>query len=155
LARERGDAAQVLAVFEPGIGARAGPFHWIRALVARARLAEGRSDDARALFDDLASSDFSDVPRNLRWTGTFVELAHLCAELDDAVRAKSLRAWLAPVEHQHGAFPVAIFYGGPVRFALARLAETLGERDEALGLYAESLEDARALGARPTEARIA
>ena len=154
LARERGDAAEVLAAFEPGVGARVGPFHWIRALVARARLALGRVDDARSLFDELAAEDFADVPRNLRWTGTFVELAHLCAELDDAARAKSLRAWLAPVEHQHGAFPVAVFYGGPVRFALARLAETLGERDDALGLYAESLEDSRALGARPTEARI-
>jgi hypothetical protein len=155
LAHERGDAAEVLAIFEPAIGAREGPQHWLQTMVARARLAVGREDEARALFASLAREDFKDIPRNLRWTGTMVELAMLCAELGDDLRAKSLQDLLAPVEHQHGAMPMAICYGGPVRWALARLCETLGRRDDAVALYEDAQAAAGALGARPMQARIA
>jgi hypothetical protein len=51
--------------------------------------------------------------------------------------------------------PMAICYGGPVRFALARLYETLGRRDDALALYEEARAAAQALGAKPMQARIA
>ena len=45
--------------------------------------------------------------------------------------------------------------GGPARWGLARLAETLGQADDASALYAEALDAARAVGARPMQARIA
>jgi DNA-binding winged helix-turn-helix (wHTH) protein/tetratricopeptide (TPR) repeat protein len=154
LAWERGDSAQVLALFEPTLGALQGPLHWVGAVVARARLALGREDEARALFESLARESFLDVPRNLRWTDTLVELAVLCAELDDAARAKPLQELLAPVEHQHGSMPIAICYGGPVRFALARLCETLGRGDDAASLYEEARASVESLGARPALARI-
>jgi tetratricopeptide (TPR) repeat protein len=155
LAHERGDAAEVLAVFEPALGASEGPQHWVQAVVARARLTLGREAEARALLASLAREDFRDIARNLRWTGTLVELAVLCAELDDASRAKSLLSLLEPVELQHGVFPMAICYGGPVRYALARLCETVGRRDDAIALFEEALASAGALGARPMQARIA
>ena len=155
LARERGDFAELLAIFEPAMGAREGPLAWVQAMVARAQLALGREREARALFESLARSAFVDVPRNLRWTATIVELALLCAELDDAARAKSLHALLAPVEHQHGVLPIAICYGGPVSFALACLCETLGQREDAAALYEQARASAEALGARPMQARIA
>jgi tetratricopeptide (TPR) repeat protein len=41
-----------------------------------------------------------------------------------------------------------------VRFALARLCETLGRREDALALYEEARAAADALGARPAKARI-
>jgi tetratricopeptide (TPR) repeat protein len=155
LARERGDDAEALAILEPALGAREGPQHWVQAFVARERLAVGRHADALALFEALARANFADVPRNLRWTATQVELALLCAELGDAVRARTLLALLTPVEEQHGVLPMAILYGGPVRFALARLNETLDRRDDALALYDEALIGARSVNARPTEARVA
>jgi hypothetical protein len=155
LARERGDAAELLGILEPALGAREGPQHWVQAVVGRARVAVGRDADARALFDALARVQFSDVPRNLRWTATVVELAHLCADLGDAARARPLLALLAPVEEQHGVLPMAINYGGPVRFALARLNETLDRRDDALALYDEALIGARSVNARPMEAQVA
>lgn len=155
LARERGDAAAVLAIFEPAIGATVGPQHWVQAMVARARLALGREDEARALFASLARERFADIPRNLRWTGTLVELAVLCAELGDGACAKSLQDLLTPVEHQHGVMPMAICYGGPVRYALARLCETLGRGDDAAALYEDARAAASALGARPMQARVA
>jgi tetratricopeptide (TPR) repeat protein len=155
LAQERGDFAEVLALFEPTLGARQGPLHWVAAIVARAQLALGREDAARSAFESLAREAFADVPRNLRWTDTLVELALLCADLDDAKRAKPLQELLGPVEHQHGAMPIAICYGGPVRFALARLCETLGRRDDAIALYEEARAAVESLGARPMQARVA
>ena len=154
LAVERGDFPEVLELFEPALKVRQGPVHWVHAVVARAQLALGRRDEARAVFESLAVESFSDVPRNLRWTDSVVELAMLCAELGDAARAKPLYELLAPVEHQHGAMPIAVCYGGPVRFALARLCETLGRREDALALYEEARAAADALGARPAKARI-
>jgi tetratricopeptide (TPR) repeat protein len=155
LAHERGDFAEVLGLLERGIGAPEGPGHWVLAMVSRARLAHGREAGARELFESLAAQSFADVPRNLRWTATMVEIAMLCAELDDPARAEPVYELLAPVEHQHGVFPMAICYGGPVKFALARLCETLGRRDEAIALYEESRTAAESLGARPMQARIA
>ncbi|HTO70915.1 MAG TPA: AAA family ATPase [Myxococcota bacterium] len=155
LAQERGDFAGVLSVWEPVLGAVEGPLHWLAAKVARARLAVGRVEEARAQFESLAKDDFADVPRNLRWTATLVELAFLCAELDDVARAKPLHDLLAPFEHQHAVMPIVVFYGGPARFALARLCETLGRRDDALALCDEARTSAVELGARPTQARVA
>jgi len=154
LAYERGDFAALLAFFEPVLGALEGPQHWVQARVARARVAVGRADEARAQLDSLAAADFADVPRNLRWTATLVELAGLCADLDDVARAKPLHDLLAPVEQQHAVMPIVVFYGGPVRFALARLCGTLGRRDDALALAQEARATALRLGARPTLARV-
>jgi ATP/maltotriose-dependent transcriptional regulator MalT len=155
IARERGDAEQVLQIFARALGGGEGPMHWVQAVIARARLATGDEAGARVLLDELARDDFASIPRNLRWTGTLVEVAHLCAELDDAARARRLYDLLAPVEHQHGVLPMAICYGGPAKYALARLADTLGRRDDALALYTEAEAEADSLGARPTQARIA
>jgi DNA-binding winged helix-turn-helix (wHTH) protein/tetratricopeptide (TPR) repeat protein len=154
LAHERGDFADLLSIFEPAMRAREGPLQWVAAIVARAQLALGREHEGRASFESLARDAFSDVPRNLRWTATIAELAVLCAELEDVERAKPLYELLAPVENQHAVLPLAICYGGPVRFALARLCETLGRRDDALALYAEARTGAEALGARPMQARV-
>lgn len=155
LANERGEPAEILEIFQRALGGGEGPHHWVQAVIARARLALGREADARALFEPLARADFDDVPRNLRWTGTMVELAMLCAELGDAARAEPLYRLLAPLEHQHGVLPMAICYGGPVKYALARLCETLGRRDDAVSLYEEARAGAEAVGARPMQARIA
>jgi DNA-binding winged helix-turn-helix (wHTH) protein len=155
LARDRGDAGGVLAAFEPALRARRGPGPWVAAVVARARLEAGRRADAEALWESLAAHDFADVPRNLRFQATLVELAHLCADLGDASRAGSLSALLSPIESQHGVLPLAICYGGPASFALARLAELRGRADDACALAEEALASAEALGARPMHARIA
>lgn len=154
LAGLRGDADRVIELMEPGLRARGGPIHWVRALLARAYLQRGREDEARALFESLAGGDFQDVPRNIRWTRSVVELAHLCADLGDAARARPLFELLAPVEHHHGVLPVPICYGGPVSFALARLADTLGRPEDASDLYADAREAGEAVRARPTVAAV-
>lgn len=154
LARERGDDARAFAAFNPTSSLRPGPMHWSQAFVARALVALGRNDDARAVLDELAARSFEGIPRNIRWHGTVVELAHLCVELGDAERAATLRALLLPIAREHGLMPLAICYGGPVSRALARIAETLGEDDEAQDRYDDALGACSDLGARPTLARV-
>lgn len=154
LARETGAWQDVLALLEPTLQAHQGPTEWVKALVIRARLALGRHDEALALYRELATKGFAAIPRNLRWIATLVEIAHACAGLDDARGAEELRELLAPFEHHHGVMPMVICYGGPVGFALARLAEVQGRADEAAELYPEAVAAAGELGARPNVARI-
>jgi DNA-binding winged helix-turn-helix (wHTH) protein len=155
LARERGDATGVLDALAPALRAREGPGHWVEAVVARAELAAGRPREARARFESLAARGFADVPRNLRWTATLIEIAHLCAELEDDAHAGALTALLAPYADHHGILPLAICYGGPASWALARLATLRGMPREARALYADAVAACEAIGAETTHARIA
>ena len=154
LARERGDSATLLLALTPALVAREGPTHWVQAVVARAELATGRPREARARFDALAARDFLDIPRNLRWTATLVEIAHLCAELEDTTRAGALVALLAPHAHHHAILPLAVCYGGPASFALARLARLRGLRAEASERYGDALASCEAIGAEAMRAHI-
>ena len=110
--------------------------------------------EARALWDELARFDFEDFPRTIRWIGTMVEVAHLCADLEDDGRARRLIGLLAPVEHLHGVMPMAILYAGPASHGLARLHQLLGDADTAIGCYQAALEAVVGIGARPMQARI-
>jgi len=154
LARARGQSEAVLEALASALRARQGPTHWVQAVVARAELEAGRPKDARARFDDLAARAFADVPRNLRWTATLVEIAHLCADLEAGERGGALEALLAPHAHHHGVMPLAICYGGPVSYALARLAELRGARREARELYDEALVACAQVGAETMRARV-
>lgn len=154
VAFETGDAATTLRWIEPSRGREVGPAHYFRAWNARTQLALGREAEARQALDALAARAFEDVPRNIRWTRSMSEIAQLCADLGDAARARVLVPLLAAIEAHHAVLPVPICYGGPVRFALARLLETSGRLDDAIERYAQAYCDACALGARPVEARI-
>jgi DNA-binding winged helix-turn-helix (wHTH) protein len=158
LARERGAFDEVLELVPSGLEGieRQGltiPDDWIGALVARALLAVGRRSEAAARFEQLAVWEF-DLPRDLYWCPSLIELAHLCADLGDALRAERLLPLLEPVAHYHGVLPVPICYGGPVSHALARLLELLGRHAEADDVYGAAHVAAGGLGAGPTRARI-
>ncbi|RIK90531.1 MAG: hypothetical protein DCC71_25510, partial [Proteobacteria bacterium] len=153
VARVRGDEAEVLRIFDPRLPIRIGPTQWVQAFAARALVALGRREEARALFDDLAKDGFRAIPRNIRWCNTVVETANLCADLGDAERAGELAALLRPVAHHHAVLPMAISYGGPAARALARLAELRGLADEAAAHFEEAIDAAAALEARPAQAQ--
>src|SRR5690606_20795924 len=53
LARERGDDAGVLAIFDPTRPIRIGPVQFVQGVVGRALAAVGRRDEAAAVFEDL------------------------------------------------------------------------------------------------------
>jgi DNA-binding winged helix-turn-helix (wHTH) protein/tetratricopeptide (TPR) repeat protein len=154
LARERGDHEQLLQLQRPTLTRRRGATEWVMAVVARSELALGNEAAAQGLFDQLAAGGFEDIPRNIRWPGTMPEIALLCAELEDAARARQLLAVLGSVEQHHGVLPVPINYSGPYTRCMARLSEVVGASDDALALYEEALESASAMGARPMQAHI-
>jgi DNA-binding winged helix-turn-helix (wHTH) protein/transcriptional regulator with XRE-family HTH domain len=153
LARERGDAERVVSLLEPGLRAREGPFHWMHAVVGRAELAIGRRHAARARLALLAANEFRDIPRNLRWTATVVETAHLCAELEASEHAAALTRLLDAVADHHAVLPLAMCYGSPASHALARLAELRGDRRAARARYAEAIAACSRIGAEPARLR--
>jgi len=150
----RGDAGALLALFEPLLGARQGPSHWVHTRVLRARAALGRIEEARELYREVMAGGPEAIPRNLRWTATLVELGHACADLGDSEGAKALIDALTPFESHHAVMPMVVCYGGPASWALARLHELRGNAQDADDLYREALEATAALGARPTEAHV-
>ena len=150
----RGEPEGISAWFEPALRARGGPRHWIGATLARAELAAGREEAARAMFAELAAARFEDVLPGIRYLRSLTELAHLCADLGEADAAARLRDLLAPYERHHAVMAAPVLYGGPVAFALARLADVLGRGDDAAELFACARSDCDDLGALPYRARV-
>jgi hypothetical protein len=144
----------VLDLLAPALRARQGPTHWIQAVVGQSEAAAGRTRDAEARLAGLAAEGFADVPKNLRWTATLIELAHLAADLEAETPARALAKLLAPYADHHAVLPLAVNYGGPASFALARLAALRGERAEARSLAEDALAATKLIGAEPMRARI-
>jgi hypothetical protein len=145
----------VQSLFARAIGSRLSPNHWTRAIVGRNELRLGNAARARELLDDLAANDFAGIARGIRWIGTLVETAHLCADLEDGDRAEALCRLLSTAEEQHGVLPVPIIYGGPAHYCLARLHAVLGRPKRASEHYELALARATAMRAEPMRAQIA
>lgn len=154
LAWEQARFEEVLERMLPFLASGEAPLHWVRAQCARAAWRAGAPDRARALYEEALEEGAAAIPRDIRWTRTIVEAGHACADLGDESRAEEILTLLAPVTEQHGVLPVPVCYGGPVRHARARIVDRFGSPDDAAELYQAALRDARALGARPFEARI-
>jgi len=152
LARERGDDAGVLRIFDPARPIRSGPIAFVQGFVGRALAGIGREADAAVIFDDLVGPGVERIPRNIRWYATTAEAALLAAELRDTERAEALLPLLEPHAHEHAVLPLA-GYCGPIARCLARLEETLGHFGRAGERYEEAVEAALAIGARPMRAR--
>jgi DNA-binding winged helix-turn-helix (wHTH) protein len=130
------------------------PLHWILATVGRARLFSNDRPGAEAMFRRLAEPGFSAVPRNIRWTRSLAEIAHLCADLGAKDAAEELIALIEPRAEQHACVPIPVAYAGPLRHGLGRLYELSGKRDAAADTYALALADAERVGARGWRARV-
>jgi hypothetical protein len=126
----------------------------MRAVALRAELALGRTDEVRRRFEAVVAAGLEQLPRNIRYVSTLLELGHLCADLRDRERAAEFEAMLAPFSSLHGVLPVPICYGGPVAAALARLAALQGRTADARELHAEAVAAAESLGAHPTANRL-
>ena len=154
LAFETGDPERILSEMSPFAAVPGSPVHWIHALMGRAHVLAGRLQEAHALLEDLAAREFEDIPRNIRWTDTMVQIAGLCLDLESPRYAKALIEQLEPVRHHHGVMPIPICYAGPVTYYLGGLQHALGRADEARALLGEALNHTERLRARPMRARI-
>jgi tetratricopeptide (TPR) repeat protein len=96
------------------------------------QLAEtGRTDDARELFERVATNDFADVPRHSNWLYTFVPAALTAYLLRDVKRASAIRRLLLPYKELIPTSGAGSACMPPVRMLLGALATTLGLYDEA------------------------
>jgi len=154
LALERGDFEYVARAFGRAAESGAGAVDWMRAVALRAELALGRVDEVRRRFEAIVAAGLEQLPRNIRYVSTLLELGHLCADLRDRERAPEFEALLAPYADLHGVLPVPICYGGPVAAALARLAALQGRSADARDFSARALAAAESLGAHPTANRL-
>jgi hypothetical protein len=89
----------------------------------------GHRDAARERFEQLASSDFSDVPLDEMWLLTVASAAVVANHLEDQSRAATLHTLLHPYADQIAG--VGQLWVGSVRHHLALLATTAGAFDGA------------------------
>src|SRR5438270_14005541 len=89
----------------------------------------GRGDEARLIFDQFASSGFSELPRDVFWIRCLTSSAVVADHLGDAAAARPLFDLLSPYANQ-----LVVLVGvvsGSVSHYLGVLATTLGRFSEA------------------------
>jgi hypothetical protein len=101
----------------------------VHALLAWLDSEVGHRDAARERFEQLASSDFSDVPLDEMWLLTVASAAVVANHLEDQSRAATLHTLLHPYADQIAG--VGQLWVGSVRHHLALLATTAGAFDGA------------------------
>jgi hypothetical protein len=111
-------------------------------------------DEARALFDDVASASFTDVPLDLGRLFNFGVRALVCLLLEDADRAALLLPYLEPYVGDHVVQATRLVYAGPVSFLVGGLRLLVGDREGGLALLRQARAEADRLGARPFGARV-
>jgi class 3 adenylate cyclase/tetratricopeptide (TPR) repeat protein len=109
--------------------ARKPDFPVLRAMLALLYCELDWTDEAKRLFEDLAASDFADIPLNFLWSATISYLAAVAARLGDRLRAGTLYQLLAP--HAGQIAGRAPLWDGSVSYYLGMLATTLGHDDQA------------------------
>ena len=120
-----------------------------RASLALVLAETGRIEEARKELEQLAASDFEDLPLDVTWLVTLSLLAELCTLLGDKPRARRLYELLVPYEGRN-VVSVGAANLGPVARYLGLLAMTTGEYERALGHLETARSAAERIGARPT-----
>ena len=105
--------------------------------------------EARAEFEQLATHDFVDIPRDARWVMCMAYLAEVCAFLGDARRAATLYRFLTPHDGYNLLVgPTAACFGAAARY-LGLLAATMRRWDEAQRHFEDALAMNAKMGAKP------
>lgn len=112
----------------------------------------GRIIDAREHFENLATHDFADLPRDGNWLGSVALCGLVCSFLRDSTRAATLFDLLSPYEDRCIVVHAGAFCLGSAATFLGMLAETLHRFDEAQRLFELGLKRNVALGDRPMAA---
>jgi DNA-binding CsgD family transcriptional regulator/tetratricopeptide (TPR) repeat protein len=112
------------------------PFDWQRARVIDLFLLLhaadlGRLDDARAMFETFATSDFVDLPFDSYWLALVALLSEASVALNDVRRAARLYELLLPYAHLQVNPSSATLYLGSAAWYLGNLATLLGRWDAA------------------------
>ena len=152
LRREQGRSAELEPAFRDYADQYPAAITW-RCVLALLAGEQGRQDEARRRFEELAARSFADLPRSHVWLLNLAFLAELCSLLSDAGRAAPLYQLLLP----YAARNVLGTSAGPCWGSAARhlglLAATMRRWDEAAGHFQLALQAHAWIGARPWLAR--
>jgi tetratricopeptide (TPR) repeat protein len=125
----------------------------IRAMLALADCELRELENARRQFEGLASSNFSEVPRDSMWTASLAYLAEVAGVLEDKARASTLYNLFVP----HRGHLVVLSWGiaclGAVDRFLGILSAVLGHWETAEGHFKSALALEERVGAPPLAAR--
>ena len=148
LAVLRGDAGEIPAEFFDAAAA-APPIPIVRAPLARALFAVGRTDEAQAVYETLrqlpAAGD-----KDIRTFGALTQLMDLIIAFGDSEMARATYDLIHPHVNDSGATGTGlVFLSGSAHWPLGRLAALLGRTEEALGHFAAAVTIDTRLGARP------
>jgi DNA-binding winged helix-turn-helix (wHTH) protein/tetratricopeptide (TPR) repeat protein len=113
----------------------------------------GKEEEARNLFDSLATREFSAVGPDFGWTVSLHHLSETCVRLRDSERADVLYRQLRPHDGRFVAFSWIVFHG-PVSRDLALLAATAGRDREAIDHFEAAIHSCQTLGTRLWTARV-
>ena len=108
----------------------------------------GREGKARATFEELAASDFTDLPFNDEWLLGMALLTQTCAFLGDSRRAAVLYERLLPFAETNVVSYIDVTLGS-VQRSLGVLAATMHRFDEATQHFDAALQMNERMGARP------
>jgi DNA-binding winged helix-turn-helix (wHTH) protein/tetratricopeptide (TPR) repeat protein len=114
-------------------------YRFTRYALASTYAALGRTEEARAIFEQAASDSFRHVPRDHALLGSIVVLADLCFEFQDVPRARSLYDLARPFDGMIAAPFIATICLGAASRALGVLAHLLGRYDDAEGHFERAL----------------
>jgi DNA-binding CsgD family transcriptional regulator len=153
LAVLRGDAAEIPEDFFD-FAAAAPPIPIVRAPMARAMFAVGRTDEAQAVYETLrqlpAAGD-----KDTRTLGALTQLMDMIIAFRDSEMARATYDLLYPHLVDSGATGTGlVFLSGSLHWPLGRLAALLGRTEEALGHLATAMTIDIRLGARPLVALV-
>ena len=148
LAVLRGDAGEIPADFFDAAAA-APPIPIVRAPLARALFAVGRTDEAQAIYETLrqlpAAGD-----QDIRTFGALTQLMDLIIAFRDSEMAQATYDLIHSHLMDSGATGSGlVFLSGSAHWPLGRLAALLGRTEDALGHFAAAVTIDTRLGARP------
>jgi DNA-binding CsgD family transcriptional regulator len=153
LAVLRGDAGEIPADFFD-FAAAAPPIPIVKAPLARALFAVGRTDEAQAIYETLrqlpAAGD-----KDTRTFGALTQLMDLIIAFRDSEMAQATYDLIHSRLNDSGATGTGlVFLSGSAHWPLGRLAALLGRTEEALGHFAAAVTIDTRLGARPLVALV-
>ena len=124
-----------------------------RCVLAHLLAETGRADEARAILDDFAASDFKGIPLDGIWLGAVAYLAETAAAIGDPTHAAALHDMLQPYADRNVAVGLSATCTGSAARHLGLLAGLLGRRTPAIAYFETALAINERMRARPWVAR--
>ena len=147
LCRERGELASIEQEVRKTLTTHPG-YRSVRCILLTLLIEAQRLDEARGLFDQLATDDFAGFPKDNEWLFAVSLLAEVAVELDDRPRARTLYEQLVPYSGLVALAGSEVSLG-PVDRPLGSVAHFLGRADDACRHFDAAIATCQRMGARP------